>query len=123
AERGNEPVSNFSGGMKRRLNLACGMIHQPSALLLDEPTVGVDPQSRERIFGSIKAAASAGAAVLYSTNYMEEAEQLCDRVILIDNGKIVAEGTAGALIARAGAKPQLEILTRRKLPKGWSSEL
>jgi linearmycin/streptolysin S transport system ATP-binding protein len=123
SERAGDQVGSFSGGMKRRLNLACGMLHQPSALLLDEPTTGVDPQSRERIFAVVTQAAARGTAVLYSTHYMEEAERLCNRVILIDHGRVVADGTIPDLIARAGREPRLEILTRAPLPAGWSRAL
>jgi ABC-2 type transport system ATP-binding protein len=119
ADRADDPVAAFSGGMKRRLNLACGMIHGPSALLLDEATAGVDPQSRERIFAVVEDAAARGAAVLYSTHYMEEVERLCARVVLIDHGRVVAEGGVRELIARAGAEPRIELRTLRPLDAGW----
>ncbi len=119
ADRADDPVAAFSGGMKRRLNLACGMIHGPSALLLDEATAGVDPQSRERIFAVVEDAAARGAAVLYSTHYMEEVERLCLRVVLIDHGRVVAEGGVRELIARAGAEPRIELRTLRPLDAGW----
>jgi ABC-2 type transport system ATP-binding protein len=83
------------------LNLACGIVHRPSVLLLDEPTVGVDLQSREQLLTRVRHYAAGGAAVIYSTHYMEEAERVCDRVLLIDRGKLIAEGdVASALIAR-----------------------
>ena len=123
ADRAQDVAAAFSGGMKRRLNLVCGMLHQPPVLLLDEPTAGADPQSRERIFGVVKAAATRGAAVLYSTNYMEEAERLCDRVILIDHGRIAAAGTPTQLIKLAGAQLRVELLTRAVMAAGWSSGL
>ena len=91
--------------MQRRLNLACALLHAPRVLLLDEPTVGVDPQSRERIFAAVRAQAAAGAAVLYSTHYMEEAERLCDRVVLIDRGRVVAAGTPAELVRQGRAQP------------------
>ncbi len=119
AERADEVVATFSGGMQRRLNLACGLLHQPRVLLLDEPTVGVDPQSRERIFEAVREQAAAGAAVLYSTHYMEEAERLCDRVVLVDGGVAVASGTPAGLIAQAGGGLRLEVATRAPLPVGW----
>ena len=97
ADRSHEPVGGFSGGMKRRLNLACGMMHQPCALLLDEPTVGVDPQSRGRIFSIVERARERGEAILYSTHYMEEVERVADEIIIIDHGKIIARGTVEAL--------------------------
>ncbi len=96
-KRAKEPVKNFSGGMKRRLNFACGMIHQPKALLLDEPTVGVDPQSREHLLNAIESLKQQGTAVLYTTHYMQEAERLCDRVGIIDQGKIIAQGSVSEL--------------------------
>jgi linearmycin/streptolysin S transport system ATP-binding protein len=119
-DRADDVVDEFSGGMKRRLNIACGMMHFPVAIMLDEPTVGVDPQSRGRIFAVIEAAAQAGGAILYSTHYMEEAERLCDRIVLIDHGKIVAQGTDRELIALAGTEPRIEIMTKKALPTGWS---
>ena len=119
-DRIGDLVGEFSGGMKRRLNLACGMLHFPAAIMLDEPTVGVDPQSRGRIFAVIEAAAQSGGAILYSTHYMEEAERLCSRIVLIDHGKIVAAGTDEELIALAGNEPRVEIVTKKALPRGWS---
>ena len=123
ADRADETVASFSGGMKRRLNLACGILHRPDALLLDEPTLGVDPQSRERIFAVVESAKKRGAAILYSTHYMEEVERLCDRIILIDGGKIAARGTAAQLIAIAGAEPYIDLTTDTPLSAGWSGGL
>jgi linearmycin/streptolysin S transport system ATP-binding protein len=123
ADRADELVGAFSGGMKRRLNLACGMLHRPAALLLDESTAGVDPQSRERIFTIVTETAARGAAILYSTNYMEEAERLCDRILLVDHGRIVATGTSAEIIAKAGAEPRLEVVTRAPIPSGWAGAL
>jgi ABC-2 type transport system ATP-binding protein len=97
ADRAKEPVKKFSGGMKRRLNFAAGIIHQPKLLLLDEPTVGVDPQSRVRLLELVRAQASAGACVLYTTHYMEEAEILCDRLAVMDHGRLIAQGTLAEL--------------------------
>ena len=122
-DRADDVVNEFSGGMMRRLNIACAMVHFPAALMLDEPTVGVDPQSRGRIFAVVEAAAQAGCALLYSTHYMEEAERLCDRIVLIDHGKIVAQGTDRELIALAGTEPRIEIMTKKALPHGWSNEI
>jgi ABC-2 type transport system ATP-binding protein len=118
-DRANDPVWTLSGGMKRRLNLACGMVHRPEALLLDEPTVGVDPQSRERIFTTIRALADSGVAVLYSTHYMEEVERMCDRALLIDGGKLVAEGTVAQLIELGGRHPRMEITFAKPPLPGW----
>jgi ABC-2 type transport system ATP-binding protein len=92
-DRAREPVKRFSGGMKRRLNLACGIIQAPKVLLLDEPTVGVDPQSRVRLLDLVREEARAGTTILYTTHYMEEAEVLCDRLAIMDRGAIIASGT------------------------------
>ncbi|HKN13014.1 MAG TPA: ABC transporter ATP-binding protein [Candidatus Binatus sp.] len=121
SDRADDEVNEFSGGMMRRLNIACGMMHFPAAIMLDEPTVGVDPQSRGRIFAVVEKAAQAGGAILYSTHYMEEAERLCNRIVLIDHGKIVAQGTDRELIALAGTEPRIEIVTKKALPPGWSN--
>jgi len=103
-ERRNSRVGTFSGGMKRRLNLACGLIHEPLILLLDEPTVGVDPQSRNVIFESIEQLRGEGLTVIYTTHYMEEAQRLCDVVAIIDHGKLLAEDSVSALIEAHGGK-------------------
>ena len=99
ADRAREPVARFSGGMKRRLNFACGIVHRPKVLLLDEPTVGVDPQSRVRLLELTRELARAGSTVLYTTHYMEEAESLCDRMAIVDHGRIIAQGTLPELRA------------------------
>jgi linearmycin/streptolysin S transport system ATP-binding protein len=122
-ERADDIVATFSGGMQRRLNLACGLLHEPRVVLLDEPTVGVDPQSRERIFDAVRGQAARGAAILYSTHYIEEAERLCDRVVLIDGGSVVAAGTPAELIAGAGGALRLDLRTRAPLPGGWLDEV
>jgi ABC-2 type transport system ATP-binding protein len=123
SERAGDPVATLSGGMNRRLNLVCAMIHSPDLLLLDEPTTGVDPQSRERIFATVRGAAAAGAAVIYSTHYMEEAERLCDRVLLIDHGRLIADGTVSELIALAGTQARMEITFQYAPPTGWLNGL
>ena len=115
AQRRRDNVADFSGGMQRRLNLACGIIHGPELLLLDEPTVGLDPQSRERIFSSVEGLAEQGMAVLYTTHYMEEAERLCHRVAIIDEGRFVAEGTSQELAARVG-RGQTVVVTFENAP-------
>lgn len=112
-DHGDRRVRALSGGMQRRLNLACATLHEPKFLLLDEPTVGVDPQSREHLFRRIERLKAAGLTIVYSTHYMEEAERLCDRIAIMDAGKILAEGTPEALVARHGAeltvhRPNLE---------------
>jgi ABC-2 type transport system ATP-binding protein len=98
-ERADDRADGFSGGMKRRLNIGIGLLHRPRLLILDEPTVGVDPQSRNAILESVEALATEGMAVLYTTHYMEEAERLCDRIGIVDQGRIVAEGTRAELVA------------------------
>jgi ABC-2 type transport system ATP-binding protein len=102
ADRADERTSNFSGGMQRRLNIGLGMLHRPKLLILDEPTVGVDPQSRNAILENVEALSGAGMAVLYTTHYMEEAERLCDRIGIIDRGELKAEGTRPELVSTVG---------------------
>lgn len=101
-DRAKDTVNTFSGGMKRRLNLACGLVHDPQVVFLDEPTVGVDPQSRNYIFESVEELKTQGLTVIYTTHYMEEAERLCDRIAIMDNGRILAEGTLAELLAKHG---------------------
>jgi len=127
ADRANSPVQSYSGGMKRRLNIAAGLLHQPEVLFLDEPTVGVDPQSRNAIFEHVERLRDEGVTVIYTTHYMEEAERLCDRVAIIDAGRIIALDVPHKLIAdlgqgiiHLGVTGQIagEILTRiRALPE------
>jgi len=107
-DRAREPVKRFSGGMKRRLNFACAVVHSPKVLLLDEPTVGVDPQSRVRLLEMVRQQAMQGVCVLYTTHYMEEAETLCDRLAIMDNGRLIAQGTLAELRAVLGER---ELLT------------
>jgi ABC-2 type transport system ATP-binding protein len=109
AERADERVETYSGGMKRRANIAVGLLHQPRLLVLDEPTVGVDPQSRHAILASVEALAGAGLSVLYTTHYMEEAERLCDRIGIIDEGRLVAEGTRAELVQSITQRTHLRI--------------
>lgn len=111
-DRAREPVRKYSGGMKRRLNLAIGLVHDPRVLLLDEPTVGVDPQSRGHILELIRERAQAGCAVLYTTHSMSEAEGLCDQFAIIDDGRVIAEGGLDALLERAG-----DAIQRQSVPE------
>jgi len=107
--RQKEPVKQFSGGMKRRLNFACAILHKPAALLLDEPTVGVDPQSREHLLQAIIKLKEQGTAVIYTTHYMEEAERLCDNLAIIDQGTIIASGTVEDLRTQVGERDLITI--------------
>lgn len=110
-DRRKEPVTTFSGGMKRRLNIAAAMVHDPKLLLLDEPTVGVDPQSRNAILERIETMRAEGRTVIYTTHYMEEAARICDRVAIIDHGKVLAVDTVEGLIATHGGDPLLTVTT------------
>jgi linearmycin/streptolysin S transport system ATP-binding protein len=109
ADRAGERTDAFSGGMKRRLNIGIGLLHRPRLLVLDEPTVGVDPQSRNAILTSVAELEREGLAILYTTHYMEEAERLCDRIGIIDEGKIRAEGTRRELVALVGQKDRVRL--------------
>ncbi len=107
-DRAGELTRNLSGGMKRRLNMAAGLIHHPRLVLLDEPTVGVDPQSRNRIFEMIEALRAQGMTIIYTTHYMEEAERLCDRIAIVDHGRIIALDTREGLVrASFGERSQV----------------
>ena len=111
ADRAQDRPSSFSGGMRRRLNIACALVHDPDILLLDEPTVGVDPQSRNAIFDNLLALRDAGKALLYTTHYMEEAERLCDQIVVMDHGRVVAADTLDGLLRRLPAAQVLQIDT------------
>ena len=110
AERAKEPVSRFSGGMKRRLNLAIGLVHRPPVLLLDEPTVGIDPQARNNILEIIRDIAREGTTILFTTHHLEEAEKLCDRIAIMDHGRLLQTGSVGELARMAGDR---EVITLR----------
>ena len=97
-DRASEPVKQFSGGMKRRLNIACGVLHRPRIVLLDEPTVGVDPQSRDRIYDMLSDLANEGVSLLLTTHHLEEAEARCSRTVIIDHGRVIAQGTLAELV-------------------------
>jgi ABC-2 type transport system ATP-binding protein len=98
ADRARERVKQFSGGMRRRLNIACGLLHRPRVLLLDEPTVGVDPQSRDRIYDVLGELADDGVSILLTTHHLEEAEARCSRTVIIDHGRVIASGTMSELV-------------------------
>ncbi|MGH8871921.1 MAG: ABC transporter ATP-binding protein [Acidimicrobiia bacterium] len=108
-DRRDDLTKEFSGGMKRRLNIGIGLLHRPRLLILDEPTVGVDPQSRNAILESVEDLSGEGIAVLYTTHYMEEAERLCDRVAIIDEGVVQAEGTRRELVSLVGEKDRISV--------------
>jgi len=123
ADRSKEKVGNYSGGMKRRLNMVAGLLHKPKLLVLDEPTVGVDPQSRAHIFDTVRKLRDDGMTVVYTSHYMEEVQSLCDRVAIMDGGEVVASNTVDGLIAehasgameiRVGGDPGafLEVVSR-----------
>jgi ABC-2 type transport system ATP-binding protein len=109
ADRASDPPSQYSGGMRRRLNIACALLHEPEVLLLDEPTVGVDPQSRNAIFETIEVLAGEGRAVVYTTHYMEEVERLCDRIVIIDHGKVLADDSLTGLLASTAVTSKLTL--------------
>src|SRR5215208_1837230 len=96
-DRANDKVETFSGGMKRRLNIAVGLLHEPQVVFMDEPTVGIDPQSRRRILDTVKELNRQGLTVLFTTHYMEEAEELSHRIGIIDHGELIAVGTQAEL--------------------------
>jgi len=109
-DRADEPVKGFSGGMKRRLNIACGVIHEPKIVLLDEPTVGVDPQSRERIYDMLAGLMRAGVSLLLTTHHLEEAEARCTRTVIIDHGRIIAAGSLSELVEQTVGRHRLVTL-------------
>ena len=107
ADRAGEPVRQFSGGMRRRLNIACGIMHRPRVVLLDEPTVGVDPQSRDRIYDMLSELAAGGVSLLLTTHHLEEAEARCARTVIIDHGRVIASGTLTELVDRTVGRHRL----------------
>lgn len=117
ANKAKAAVQTFSGGMKRRINMAAAMLHEPQLLILDEPTVGIDPQSRNHIFEMIRSLKSAGVTIIYSTHYMEEVEALCDEVAIIDQGEVAAQGSLTELLDRYSKKSvYAEVGSIQKLP-------
>jgi ABC-2 type transport system ATP-binding protein len=123
SDRAKDPVKNYSGGMQRRINLGCALMHKPRLLLLDEPTVGIDPQARSRILEFVGELVKVGTTILYTTHYLEEAETLCDRIGIIDNGRLLAEGTLGELQARVstGSLFALEGDFNSAQPEQWET--
>lgn len=116
-DRAKDRTATFSGGMKRRLNLAAALLHDPQVLLLDEPTVGVDPQSRNAIFDNLETLKAQGKTLIYTTHYMEEAERLCDRIVIVDHGREIANDTVPGLLKRLPAANVLEVgLARNRAP-------
>jgi ABC-2 type transport system ATP-binding protein len=103
-DRASEPIERYSGGMLRRLNIAAGVLHKPRVVLMDEPTVGLDPQARADILDLVRRVAAEGAAVLYTTHYLDEAERLCDRLAIIDHGSLLVQGTLAELRRAAGER-------------------
>jgi ABC-2 type transport system ATP-binding protein len=122
-DRKDDLTKEFSGGMKRRLNIGIGLLHRPQLLILDEPTVGVDPQSRNSILESVESLSAEGMAVLYTTHYMEEAERLCDRVAIIDEGVVRAEGTRRELVSLVGEKDRIRITAGGDLTRAAEAAL
>jgi ABC-2 type transport system ATP-binding protein len=135
ADRAKDAVGTFSGGMKRRINFAAALLHKPNLIILDEPTVGIDPQSRNHIFNMISDLKKAGVTVVYSTHYMEEVETLCDHIAIIDHGQVIAQGSLEDLLEKYGRKsvyveaegwselPQLPYVKQIKEEKrGWMIE-
>jgi ABC-2 type transport system ATP-binding protein len=121
ADRAQDAVKKYSGGMKRRINLGCALLHRPRLLLLDEPTVGIDPQARLKLLEFIRKLAADGTAILYTTHYLEEAETLCQRIGVMDHGKVLAEGTLPELQQRLGGRHlfQLEADLAGARPEDW----
>ena len=115
-DRAREPASRFSGGMQRRLNIACGVLHRPDILLLDEPTVGVDPQSRQRIWGMLKELQAQGVSLLLTTHQLDEAQQICDRIVIIDAGRTVASGTFDELVEASIGRRRRVLFTLTQSP-------
>jgi ABC-2 type transport system ATP-binding protein len=127
-DRANDLTRTFSGGMKRRVNIACGVLHRPRVLLLDEPTVGVDPQSRQRIFDMLDELHVAGTSIVLTTHHLEEAEQRSDRIVIVDHGQVIAEGTIQSLLESTIGSDRLVSISIEGLmvttPKGlrWDSK-
>jgi ABC-2 type transport system ATP-binding protein len=123
SDRAHQQAKRFSGGMQRRVNIACGVLHRPKVLLLDEPTVGVDPQSRERIYEMLSEIRAGGTSILMTTHHLDEAEARCDRIVVIDQGQVAAEGTLAELIQQTvGAHRHVRLVLSKVPPSaidGW----
>jgi ABC-2 type transport system ATP-binding protein len=124
-DRGQDLVSTYSGGMKRRLNIAAAVVADPQVILFDEPTVGVDPQSRNSMFDNIEQLKQSGKTIFYTTHYMEEAQRLCDRVAIMDNGQILALDTVDRLITEHGGASvvEVELADDQDCPSGYEASL
>jgi len=123
ADRAKDKVKTFSGGMKRRLNLTAALLHDPDLIILDEPTVGVDPQSRNAIFEGLEALKAKGKTLLYTTHYMEEAERLCDRIVIVDHGEVIADDTVAGLKRRLPMRNLLRLELVDPPEGAWVEEL
>lgn len=121
-DRRNDPPKTFSGGMKRRVNMACGVLHRPQVVVLDEPTVGVDPQSRERIFGMLQELSADGTSILLTTHHLDEAETQCDRIVIMDHGRVIADGSLLQLVSSTiGTNRRVTVQLRQPMtsPNGF----
>lgn len=121
-DRADHLVDTFSGGMKRRINLACGVLHDPEILLLDEPSVGVDPQSRQRIFAMLHELSARGTSILLTTHHLDEAETQCDRIVIVDRGRVVATGTFEELIKETIGVDRTVTVRLDQALRGWGNE-
>lgn len=122
-DRAKDKCQSFSGGMKRRLNIAAALMHDPQLLILDEPTVGIDPQSRNAIFDSLEELKSQGRALIYTSHHMEEVERLADRIVILDHGKVIADQTPSELIQSLPAKAALHVNLEAALSPPMLSQL
>ncbi len=118
ADRAAEPTKRLSGGMKRRLNIVCALLHEPRIVLLDEPTVGVDPQSRERIYEMLAELRRQGVSILLTTHHLEEAEARCERIVIIDHGKVIASGTLAELVTHALGASRVAVIRTSQVMAG-----